>query len=146
MKNNSVSQFNQLVNQCYAQYEDEKSAERLIHTEGAIYSLYVEILNTLVHTDLYQIVNFITEVDAIERSCCMDHYCYESFHSLDYRFEFPCRTSAIIVDILEKTLSGKKLNRGTAWLVQRILNERSAFLKTGYSDYHRKAENLLLFL
>lgn len=127
-------------------YEHEKNSGRLLRSEWNIYGLYVQILHAVNNTDTQQIVNYLAEIDAIERSCLMGHYCYESFCTSDYRFEFPCRTSAIIVDILEQTLTGKKLNRGTAWLVRRILKERSAFLKIGYSDYQRKAERLLQYI
>jgi hypothetical protein len=103
---------------------------RRIDLEGNIFGLYVNILKLIKILQPEDCVNFLQKIDAIERQLMMSHYHYEFKGDWSYVFEFPCRTSKIILDIIDKNQNtlGSLLD-----LYRPIIDKRRDLLKIGYN-------------
>lgn len=136
---------NSLIADLSKMMEKERNELRKLHCEGHIYGLYVHLLNNLSSLTYIDIVVALQEIETLERLIMMDHYCYstEDFH-IDYRGEYPCRTSAIIIDILSKNMERYIGNSGCCYVINSIIKNRLSLLDGGvYPEYFSKGKKLL---
>jgi hypothetical protein len=103
---------------------------RIVHLEENIFDLYVNISKLIKIFQPEDCVDFIHKIDAMERQLMMSHYHYEFKGDWSYMFEFPCRTSKIIMDIIDENQNtlGSLLD-----LYRPIIDKRRDLLKIGYN-------------
>jgi hypothetical protein len=103
---------------------------RIAHLEENIFDLYVNISKLIKILQPEDCVDFLHKIDAMERQLMMSHYHYEFKGDWSYVFEFPCRTSKIIMDIIDENQNtlGSLLD-----LYRPIIDKRRDLLKIGYN-------------
>lgn len=125
---------------------EERDKTRKLHCEGHIYELYINLLNNIQSLTSMDILAALQEIEKLERSIMGNNYRYTAAdHYRDYRGEFPCRTSAIIIDILIKAIMGKEnYSPGFYSASKSFILSRISLLDGGYyPEYYEKAINLL---
>lgn len=134
--NNLISELKELIVQ-------ERDSLRKLHCEGKIYDLYVNLLKNVTSLADIDILITLQEIETLERFIMMNHYGYKKEdHFIDYRGEYPCRTSAIILNILLRLPASNFCNKGFGYVIGSMIRNRLPILRK-YPEYYHKAENLL---
>ncbi len=124
---------NDLIAELKEKIKQDYYDSRKLHCEGHIYSLYVNLKNNIPSLDEIEIVVALQEIDTLERMIMMDHYRYSTRnHYIDYRGEYPCRTSAIIIEILSVIPETNSRHRGFCYVVNSLIKNRLPILGGGY--------------
>lgn len=142
--NDFQTQHRRLVDQLRITADKEQGEGRRISCEGEIYDLYLNLLNHVHDITVSDVIATLNEIDTLERLIMMGHYFYDPDpFERNYRAEFPCRTSAIIMDIIIEKTGYSIGGRGERYICLSLILPRKELLEPPFFyDYHHKHERL----